>query len=211
MINHKHKYIFIHIPKTAGSSLEVALGGHGQLKCFTSFDHINKEPLQHLTANEIKNKLGKSEYNKYYKFSFVRNPFSRCVSEYFWWRGVGKKNKYGRKKCETSFTQWVHEDLPSLIIENQSIDRLIKHNIEQHKFILDANNDKIVNFVGRFEKLQEDFNIVCDKIGIPRQKLPHTNQTKCSHYTEHYNDETKKIIEDYYARDIEYFDYKFGE
>ena len=186
MISHKHKCIFVHIPKCAGSSIE---------KFFVGRDwwNINKK-TKHIHAKTAK-KIYKDDWNEYFTFSFVRNPWDIMVSWYKW-----------RRSHNLSFDKFLTE----YKIKHKYADWL-PETLYQTDFLLDENDNPLVNFIGRFENLQEDFNVVCDKIGIPHQQLPHTNKTKHKHYTEYYDDETKEIVAERCARDIEYFGYEFGE
>tara|TARA_B100002019_G_scaffold216392_1_gene188982 strand:- start:1022 stop:1555 length:534 start_codon:yes stop_codon:yes gene_type:complete len=177
MINHEYKVLFIHVIKTGGISIATAL---------------NMEQKQnHSRASKIKKEVGESVWNCYYKFSFVRNPFDKIVSQYHYNRsGFGLQN--------STFKEYVKAWYNGKKISNSS---------QFNLFYLDEKLD----FIGRFENIQKDFDIICDKIGIPKQELPHKNKSQHKHYTEYYDDETREIVAEKYAKDIEYFGYKFGE
>ena len=153
-------------------------------------DNCNKKYFKHTSCNELTEK----HYDDYFKFAFVRNPWDRVVS----WFGFGKK---------------VHRD--DLNIKNETFDNFILNKSKSHRWGGDNqhqhNFTNCCDFIGRFENLQEDFNTICGKIGIPQQKLPHQNKSKHKYYTEYYDEKTKQIVAEVFAKDIEHFGYKFGE
>lgn len=189
MINDKHKFIFIHIGKTGGTSIEHALNPNVKLDSRKSILGTGNTNLKgkHYSAIQYKNKF-ENIFDSYFKFTFVRNPWDLEVSLYKWFDLCFKKNTPFKKHLQSrqdrmGFTRWM----------------------------CDSNQNNLVDFIGKFENLQEDFNIICDKIGIPQQKLPHKNRTKHKHYTEYYDDETRQIVAEKCAKDIEHFGYQFGE
>lgn len=183
MINHKHKFIFVRVAKTASSSIITKLPETFNTCKGWKYD-CNHIPLWHL-----KKILNKSIFDTYFKFAFVRNPFERAVSI------VKYVNQFPALAC----------GLKEFYIKN------FLNKQERAKYSSQYDFTKGCDFVGKFENLQKDFNTVCDKIGIAREELPHENPTKHKHYTEYYDEETKQIVAEQYAKDIEYFGYKFGE
>lgn len=194
MIDHKNKCIFIHLAKTGGTSIE---------KCLVQKDwwHVNRK-TKHLSAKSA-SIIYKDYWNEYYKFSFVRNPWSLMPS---WYRFRRVKENQGM-----DFKSFLlYYDFSSKTAAGEK--SWLPDTLSQFELLIE-NGQPLVDFVGKFENLQENFNTVCDKIKVPHQKLLHVHKTnkKSKHYTEYYNEETKQIVAEKYAKDIEYFGYEFGE
>jgi chondroitin 4-sulfotransferase 11 len=182
MISHGHKCIFVHIPKTGGTSVEVALQGHPE-----------PDSIIHKTALEYKNQ-NSDIWDDYFKFTIVRNPWDLMVS---WW-------KWRMRNKKTTFPGFI-KNQKNLIPGNE----YLKPGLTYFDFISDGNNI-LVDKICRFENLQEDFDDVCKEIGIiPQQKLPHKNEMKRTHYSDYYDDKIRKRVADKFKKDIEYFNYEY--
>lgn len=200
MIDDKHKFIFIHIPKTGGTSIENA------------FKKRIKSNRKHLTVSDYENEL-ESDIEKYFIFSVIRNPWDKLIS--YWKYRQGERHAPIDGKI-TRFDDWL-KFISSLNLDDLR-GKTQKSNIPDFRMGLDLQFNSLINKQNkinvnlvRFENLQNDFNTICDKIGIKRHHLPHINKSRHKHYTEYYNEETKQIVAETYAKDIEYFGYNFGE
>jgi chondroitin 4-sulfotransferase 11 len=183
------KFIYIRVTKTGSTSLKYCLPN-------ITWDLTGWEgDPNHVPLWFFEKNLSKDVYDSHFKFSFVRNPWDRLVSSYIYTK------KWYRQNAPAKFDDARLYDFKSWILTINS----------NHKYGMQYDFVNGCDFIGRFENFQEDFNIVCDKIGIPKQELPHKNKIKHKHYTEHYDDETKQIVAEKYAKDIEYFGYEFGE
>jgi chondroitin 4-sulfotransferase 11 len=215
IISHKKKFACICIPKTGTETINSALNLFSDVERNNS---AQSETYIHSTANNTRAffKKNKWDWNDYFKFTFTRNLFEMEVSQYFYiQRRVDEFNTlteeqqnslpatdqnsifFYKKWYKKTFKQWAARD---------------KHafNLSLSNYICDKEGNNLLNFLGKFENLQEDFNAICDKIGIPRQELPHKNKSNHKHYTEYYDDETRQLVAKKYAKDIEQFGYKFG-
>lgn len=191
MISDKHKYIFVHIAKCGGCSMNVLPDTRG----------TGHKPLDEI----IKNNPGSSDY---FSFTFVRNPWARLVSGYSMFKSLSydcawvKFDKKEMDFCKKfNFKDFIYA---------VKIGHIVKPHTKPYigHYFKDPSD---LDFIGKLENYQKDFDTVCDKIGIPKQKVPHANKSKHKRYTEYYDDETKEIVAEKYARDIDHFGYKFGD
>lgn len=181
--NNKLNCIFIHLPRTAGTSIESIIGGQGH-KDIIYFKRFA---------------IGQSdlEWKKIFKFAFVRNPYDRFISCYKWARG----NVEGWETIDindlaenivSKYETWDKESLESLMFK------------EQWRYICNQYYIPQIDFIGRYENLEDDWTYIAKKLGIER-KLPHLNKgTKVDHVL---TSKTRDIIREIYLKDFETFGY----
>jgi hypothetical protein len=187
----RYHCIFIHIPKTGGSSVAHSLFG-------TNSRHVPYYEYQHVSP---------AKFRRFFKFAFVRNPWDRIVSTYLFLQRGGMNDQdrvWGDANLRfyadfASFVRgWVNEDNV----------RSWVHFVPQADFILDDADRLMVDFLGRFERLGDDFRQVADRLGCDAQ-LPKINATGREHFTSYYDEESYAIVRRVYARDIAAFGYEF--
>ena len=185
MIDYARKLIFIHIPKTGGGSIE---------KTFCHpYDGVGIHYDEDLTEELCK---------KFYMFTFVRNPWDRMVSQYAY-RPFLRKHEfpYAVKYIEELYIEEYGEDSPELI------HLLPQTELNGHKDLF-----KYVDFIGRFENLQEDFKQICKANGLSnyRRRLPSVHFSGFRPpYQTFYDEESKKIVEQMWGCDAIKFGYQF--
>lgn len=198
MINHKHKFILIHIPKTGGTSIESALCGSDWWKVHP--------PSKHLTAH-IAKKIYAPYWNDYFKFSFVRNPWDRLVSMLKYKHHYKLSLNNQDKIVTTQYFKYFEKiEYDTRFFNLKQFEDFKEKSQSVYMNIL----GREIDFIGRFENLQEDFNNVCDLLKIKSSKLPHTEKSKNRlHYREYYSEDEKNIVSKKYEKDIDLFKYKF--
>ena len=212
VISHKDKWIFLANPKCASSTLNVILKKQEEVVVYDSAD------VNHMRYVECKQFLANQGLNidAYFVFSFVRNPWDKIVSFYKWiLRNQEEKTGHSFvSEIECLIDKYNISEFNFYNFITKFTDLLWSNLACEH--MLFENGQNKLNFIGRVENLEEDFNILCNKTGILNSTtLYKNNNTKYiktgKHYTEYYNDFTRNLVAKLYAKDIEYFDYKFGK
>jgi hypothetical protein len=223
--------IFVHIPKTAGRSVEMFFMNkldldrendeHRKQLLITDNTDPDRgtEKLSHLSAAEYVQcgHVPQQEFSKFYKFSFVRNPWARLVSEY----------RYRNYLSHRSFKDFVMNKLPA-----PGRDDKYRHIMPQTEMLCDNGGNLLVDFVGKFEQLQQDFDKVCKQLGFEDSSLSHVNssdkksrelrrkvrnflyrndESYLHRYVDFYDTESREFVTNMYRQDIDNFGYDFGD
>jgi len=208
MISYDKKCIFVHIPKTGGNSIENIIwpGDRresdlwmGQIT--TYYNKYQTGGLQHLFATNIQQEIGDKIFNDFFKFSFVRNPWDKVISQFCY---------MNRRKDLREFIGMSRDDCLKKYLALIQTKKHVQWE-KQYKFILDKNENSLVDFIGRFENFENDVRYVLKIINnqISLDKIPHTNKSVRTHYAEYYDNESREMVGYLYQKDIELFNYAF--
>jgi len=206
LISYSHKFLFVHIYKTAGNSVARALEPHAyrpgswrlsNLPTWLTIPHQNlltKKPPKHASAADLRALIPQSIFKELFKFTFVRNPWDWQVSLYHYILEHPADRMHERVKAMGSFEAYIHWRATDYRTQTSQIS--------------DESGKCLVDFVGRVETIDEDFVEICRRIGI-RSNLGHQNKSSHRPYREYYSDETREIVVKIYAEDIAKFGYSF--
>jgi len=202
-------FCFVHVYKVAGQSVKLALRRQqlhlvpGPLRTPAAkvvelpFAYAFRPLDAHATAHEIRQWLGPDEWNRIFTFTFVRNPWDWQVSLYHF-----IQNNKLNYQCELVSSMTFDEYIRWRVVEDKHL---------QSSFVVDKQGNQIVDFIGRFENISDDFRFICQRIGWDHLELPHENVSKHAGYRSYYTDETAALVAEHFAEDIARFGYSFDE
>ena len=212
-ISHPHKAIFVHIPKTAGTSIEAVLGMHGNKQDIgvvpyfnqeLDYEHLYGRQMQHMTAQSIRTMLNdESLFASYFKFTVVRNPWDRLVSALAW---TDQKWVRGEELTVAAFDSQVRQ--VHALLTGTSPAQLPAFLYPQSVFIFDAERQPLVNFIGRYENLTADWRVIRARLGLTAD-LPERMKSHHRNYRDYYSAQTRQLVAEMYALDVQLFEYEF--
>jgi hypothetical protein len=200
-----HKFIFVAIPKTGTHSVRQALREHlgpadmEQVGLFVQrkFPIPELARLQHghLSLDQVRPYLNPEDFDSFFKFAFVRNPFDRFVSYCAF-----------MTRAEGHFERDPHMVMRHMI-ENPPWQHVLFQ--PQHGFVTSADGELLTDAIGRVEEMQKSFDGIAARIGIPTTPLERVNPSSRRNYREYYDDALVAGVARLYSRDLELFGYEF--
>jgi len=212
MISHRHKCIFVHITKAGGTSIEKLLWRRYEKKeanLWMGFvdEYSNKYQtggLQHLRATQIQQEVEKEHFQTYFKFTIVRNPYTRAASQYKYMQVRPDLMKFIGMKPDCSFTDYLE------LTQNKEHVQWMP----QYKFVCDDNEAVLVDYVGKLEEFDESLMHILKSIkyrthlfGFKTVKSPHKNKSAGKSDKSQFTEDSFQLIREIYAKDFTLFGY----
>lgn len=206
IISHKHRFIFVPVPKTGTHAVRQALREHlgpediEQVGLFINKQFPYPEIAQlkhgHLSLSDVRPYVGADVAEGYFSFAFVRNPFDRFVSYCaFMTREFG------------AFDSDPRGTMRRILFELRPMHHI--HFRPQSTMLVDEDGQLAVDLIGRVESLQQDYDRICERIGIPSRPLERVNASRRGDYRNYYDPELIEGVAQLYRRDLELFGYSF--
>ena len=205
MIDRDRKLIFIHIPRTGGTSIEHNLNiKYLEDNLYGIHDYNGKKKaLQHLDCNEVISIIGIDDYNECYKFTVIRHPYRRMISE-FYWRPKSQSRQLPNLKSGYNFYKFLRQ--VKRIVENDEYDLTIFHDHfkPQYKFItLDGKLmvDKLIDF----NELTKGYGEIRERYGIEVDLDKRQGSEYLTNISSILTPSCKELIQTIYKKDFEIF------
>lgn len=203
-------FLFIHVPKTAGSSIEESLFH------YQSFDYSR---VTHGISLQFKNYLNDDYFFSLFKFGFVRNPWDLQVSCWRYYIRNWSVNMTFQEYLDWKFFGSITDMLDRVPKEeNIQPETLLSnafyiHRTPQTYYFIDEVGNYLVDYIGSFENIKTHYDNICQKLSILDNFLPFTNSSliddETRDYKKYYDDRTKELIRSRFAMDIMLYGYKF--
>lgn len=207
LISVSHGFLFVHVQKTAGTSVTRFLAPYA---LSPSGSRLNKLASDlglvrdwqknffriHAPLRRAERTLPPGVFDSLYKFAFVRNPWDRLVSWYVYILRDTHHHRHARVRQAGSFEAFARSELA-------------RPRRSQWWMLERRNGELGVDFVGRFERLEQDMAAICTRIGVPYEPLPRANVSTREPYQGYYTPELVELVRRHWAREIEAFGYAF--
>ena len=204
IVSHRHRFVFFAVPRTGTHAIRTALhpflgDEDWQQQSLTEQVSLPVPTLArvghgHLTLRQVRANLPETLWRDYFKFACVRNPYDRFVSVCAM---LNRRNPDYRGR-ETAFMK------RAIQVGRFQQRALVR---PQRDMLVDEAGELGMDFIGRYENLQQSFEEACRRIGIPAQRLAQSNATDHRHYATYYDDELLRLVTDFYRPDFNGFDY----
>lgn len=206
LISDSNQFIFVHIRKTAGTSLRqtietVSLPKNSNLlhkllsRNGVDINYHDFSFRKHSPLIQAERSMSDELFRKYFKFAIVRNPYDRLVSEF----------EYIKSKPEHSRNKKINRMTFEQFVKFQST----RFDAHQTNMLINKEGFIDMDYIGRFENLTECFNEISDKAGIDCRTTHHIHKIERKHYKEYYSDKLIEKVAKLWQADLENFSYKF--